>query len=96
MKVLSWRDRGSNQAAAQRILSRAVGEYAGRARYSPRGDVRLNPTLARAVGQVIALRFDRIASPDEPFTGQALYREHSTRPILGGWLIPEQDLHFVD
>jgi hypothetical protein len=56
----------------------------------------LNPTLSRAVGKVVALRFERIASLDEPFAGQALYRESGTRSILGGWLIPEQDLHFVD
>jgi hypothetical protein len=56
----------------------------------------LNPTLARAVGKVVELQFEGIASPEEPFAGQALYRERGPQGLLGGWLIPEQDVHFFN
>src|SRR5207245_8586808 len=97
MRILPWRTPRSNQSAAvARILYRAVGEYAGRARYHPRGYAWLNPTLSRAMGKVVELQFEGIAPPEDPFCGQALYRERSPRQLLGDWLIPEQDLHFLD
>jgi hypothetical protein len=97
MRILPWRAPRSRYAQAlSQILSRAVGEYAGRARYHPRGYTSLNRTLSRAVGKIVELQFAGMAPLDEPFAGQALYRERGGRGVLGDHLIPEQDLHFLD
>ena len=96
MKVLAWRPPGSTRIGLNPVLVRGLGTYAGLARYQPRGYAWLNPTLSRAVGKLVALRFERIASIDEPFAGQALYSEEGSGAVLDDWLIPEQDLHFVD
>src|SRR5438552_723143 len=97
MRILPWRPPPSNHSgAAEQILSSAVGEYAGRARYHPRRYSWLNPTLSRAVGKVVELQFEGMASPEESFAGQALYRERGPQQLLGGWLIPEQDVQFID
>lgn len=97
MRILPWRlPRSSHSEAVAQILSRAVGEYAGRARYHPRAYTWLNPTFSRAVGKVVELQFEGIASAEEPFAGQALYRERGLHRFLGGCVIPEQDVHFFD
>jgi hypothetical protein len=97
MRVLPWRPPRSNHSAVVgKILSRAVDEYAGRARYHPRGYAWLNPTLSRAIGKVVELQFEDIAGHEDPFGEQALYRERRPQQVLGDWLIPEQDLHFLD
>ncbi len=97
MRILPWRPPPSNHSGVvSKIFSRAVGEYAGRARYQPRGYAWLNPTLSRAVGKVLELQFEGIAPPEDPFAGQALYHERRPRQVLGDWLIPEQDLDFLD
>ena len=97
MRILPWRPpRSTHSETVAQILSRAIGEYAGRARYHPRGYTWLNPTLSRAVGKVVELQFEGIASPEKPFAGQALYRERGPQGLLGGWLIPEQDVHFFN
>jgi hypothetical protein len=97
MRILMWPTaRSKHSEVVKQILSHAIGESAGRARYHPRGYAWLNPTLSRAVGKVVEVQFEGIASPDEPFAGQALYREREPQHLLGGWLIPEQDLHFLD
>jgi hypothetical protein len=74
----------------------APGEYAGRARYSPCDRTRITPELRRAIGQVVEVRFARMAARGEPFYGQALYVEWRHDKFLGGCAIPSQDLEFLD
>ena len=90
MRVLPWR------ANRTKILSSGVGEYAGRARYLPAGYAWLNPTLSSAIGKIVELQFEGVAPPEDPFGGQALYRERRPGHVLGDWLIPEQDLAFLN
>ena len=73
-----------------------VGSYAGRARFRPTDRVTLTPSLERAVGQVVQVGFAGMAPLDGPFAGQALYLEWRRDDIFDGFLIPEQDLEFVD
>ena len=76
---------------------RVAGAYAGRARIQPRHGARLIPdALSRATGRVTEFGFAGIAGPDSPFAGQALYLEWRTDAMLDGFLIPEQDLQFLD
>jgi hypothetical protein len=73
----------------------AIGEFAGRARYVP-GDVeRLPPPLRASAGSVVDLEFAGLASPGDRFAGQSLYRECPGQNLLGGLIIPEQDLDFI-
>jgi hypothetical protein len=96
MRILRWRTKRSDWETVPQILSRTVGEYAGRARYHPHGGAWLTPNLSRAVGKILELQFAGVAPPDQPYAGQALYRERGRQHLLDGRLIPEQDLHFVD
>jgi hypothetical protein len=97
MRMLPWpAPRSRHSAAVAQILSHTVGEFAGRARYHPRRHARLNPALSRAVGKVIDLQFEGIAPAEDPYSGQALYRERGPQQLLGGRVVPEQDLHFLD
>ncbi len=73
----------------------AIGEFAGRARYVP-GDVEnLPPPLRAAAGTVMDVEFAGIACPGGRSAGQSLYRECSGQSLLGGLVIPEQDLDFI-
>lgn len=74
----------------------AVGAYAGRARFQPSDGAVITPTLQRAIGQVIEVGFAGIAATGELFAGQPLYLEWRSDRVLDGFLIPEQDLEFVD
>jgi hypothetical protein len=74
----------------------AVGAYAGRARFRPGARAIVAPTLREAIGQVIEVGFAGVAGPGEMFAGQALYLEWGGDQLLDGFLIPEQDLEFVD
>ena len=99
MTVLPWRRRQPTvprlQVAPPTAFS-AVGAYAGRARFRPGARAIVAPTLRRAIGQVIELGFAGLARPGEMFAGQALYLEWGSDQLLDGFLIPEQDLEFVD
>ena len=100
MRVLQWRPRS---AAPRSIFEAdpipfkfpAIGEFAGRARYVPRDVEPLPPLLRAAAGMVVDLEFAGIASPGGRFVGQSLYRECSGQNLLGGLVIPEQDLDFI-
>ena len=100
MRVLQWRPRRAAQRStleAGSVASKfpAIGEFAGRARYVP-GDLEsLPPPLRAAAGTVVDLEFAGIASPGDRFVGQSLYRECSGQNLLGGLVIPEQDLDFI-
>ena len=100
MRVLQWRPRPSAQrstleAGAHALKFPAIGEFAGRARYVP-GDVEnLPPPLRAAAGTVVDVEFGGIGSPGSRFVGQSLYRECSGQNVLGGLVIPEQDLDFI-
>jgi hypothetical protein len=74
----------------------AVGAFAGRARFRPSRHAAVTPTLTRAIGQVIEVGFAGIAASGEMFAGQALYLEWRSDRVLDGFLIPEQDLEFLD
>jgi hypothetical protein len=105
VRVLQWRPRQPAQRPTEEAHSipfsvpaigfPAIGEFAGRARYVP-GDVEnLPPPLRAAAGTVVDLVFAGIASPGSRFVGQSLYLECSGRNLLGGFVIPEQDLDFI-
>ena len=98
MTVLPWRRR---QHSSPRFLMTpnsfsAIGAYAGRARFQPSDRAVVTPVLQRAIGQVIEVGFAGIAPAGELFAGQALYLEWRGDRVLDGFLIPEQDLEFVD
>ena len=90
MSVLPWRP-------LNRILSpsRVAGAYVGRARFRPRSERTLPGVLSRAAGRVVEFAFAGMAGPDSPFAGQAMYLEWRTDTTLDGFLIPEQDLEFL-
>lgn len=99
MSVLEFRpsrskERPSSQPPARYTLP--VGAYAGRARFRPSPRLVLTPELRLAVGQVVELGFAGRAKGGEPFAGQALYLEWRRDEILAGFLIPEQDLEFLE
>ena len=99
MTVLPWPRRQPTVSRSQRTPPSsfsAVGAYAGRARFQPSDRAVVTPTLQRAIGQVIEVGFAGIAAAGELFAGQALYLEWRTDQVLDGFLIPEQDLEFVD
>lgn len=96
VRILPWRPPRSKNREVEQILARAVGQYAGRAVYRPLGYAWLNPSLSHAVGKEVEVQFEGIASADELFAGQALYRERQPQRFEAGWLIPEQDLQFLD
>ena len=100
MRVLQWRPRSPAQHSTQeagpiRFKFPAIGEFAGRARYVP-GDIEnLPPPLRAAAGDVVDVEFAGIATPGDRFVGQSLYRECSGRNLLGGLVVPGQDLDFI-
>lgn len=100
MRLLQWRPRSPPQRSTLEagpipFKFPAIGDFAGRARYVP-GDVEnLPPALAAAAGTVVDVDFAGIASPGGRFVGQSLYRECSGQNLLGGLVIPEQDLDFI-
>jgi len=101
MTVLQWRRRPlttprAPKATVPPISWLSPGEYAGRARFRPSDGAILTPALQRAVGQVVEVRFAGIAANGEPFAGQGLYAEWRHDKLLGGCLIPSQDLEFLD
>lgn len=52
--------------------------------------------LRHAVGRVVKVAYAGVAQPGEAFTGQALYLEWCSDEVFDGFLIPEQDLEFLD
>jgi hypothetical protein len=56
----------------------------------------LTPALTRAIGQVMEVGFAGFASKSDVFAGQAMYLEWRSDDILDGYLIPEQDLEFLE
>ena len=98
MPVLPWRR--CQLAVPRSHLTRssflAVGAYAGRARFRPSDRAIVTPILQRAIGQVIEVGFAGLAAHGELFAGQALYLEWRSDRVLDGFLIPEQDLEFLD
>jgi hypothetical protein len=79
-------------AAAQFL---PVGSYAGRARFQPGERAVLTPALKRAIGQVVEVGFAGMGDHDGPFAGEPLYLEWRSDALLDGFLIPEQDLDFL-
>ena len=93
MRVLPWRPR-RDPRVTERVLHAIFakpGGYAGTARFQPRDTVGTDPALHPLVGQVIELQYVRMASLDERFGGQALFRRWPGQ----GPLVPEQDLDFT-
>ncbi len=94
MSVLQWRP--SRPQARALSISPTPGAYAGRARFRPRKLNRVPDVLKGAVGRVIEFGFAGIADAAAPFAGQRLYLEWRTDEVLDGFLIPEEDLEFVN
>jgi len=96
MAILAWRPR--HQPSPRVPVSaapRPVGAYAGRARFRPINAEWLPAELCHAVGRVIEVGFAGIAPREGPFAGQELYLEWRNDDVLGGFVIPAQDLEFV-
>ena len=92
MRVLPWRPR-RDPRVTELVLHAMFGKpgaYAGHARFQPRDSASTDPALHPLVGLVIELQFVRMASLDERFGGQALFRRWPGQ----GPLVPEQDLDF--
>jgi hypothetical protein len=92
MRVLPWRPR-RDPRVTELVLHAMFGKpgaYAGHARFQPRDTDSTDPALHPLVGHVIELQFVRMASLDERFGGQALFRRWPGQ----GPLVPEQDLDF--
>lgn len=99
MAVLAWRSRPRSagarvESAPQRLC--VPGAYAGRARFRPTNKAGLPPLLRNVIGQVAEFGVAGLASSGDPFAGQRLYLEWRRDDIFGGFLIPEQDLEFLD
>ena len=92
MSVLPWRPANRRTLSTSRI----AGAYAGRARFHPCAKGNLPDVLSRAAGSVVEFAFAGIAGPDSPFAGQAMYLEWRADTLLDGFLIPEQDLEFLE
>ncbi len=75
---------------------RAPGAYAGRVRFRPVDLETLPLVLRQAVGRVVKVAYAGVAQPGDPFTGQALYLEWCSDEVFDGFLIPEQDLEFLE
>jgi hypothetical protein len=98
MTVLQWRPRRPAQPSVldpAQFKFPAIGEFAGRARYVPGDLENLPPHLRAAAGIVVDLEFAGIATAGARFVGQSLYRDCSSQNLLGGLVIPEQDLDFI-
>lgn len=101
MTVVPWRPRQQSVRRTPKTNPAPmswlpVGSYAGRARFRPSERAVLTPALKRAIGQVIEVGFAGIAEHNGPFAGEALYLEWRRDEVLDGFLIPEQDLEFLD
>jgi hypothetical protein len=48
-----------------------------------------------AIGHTVELEFAGVASSEEPFAGQNVYRERGGGLLLNSW-VPEEDLQFID
>jgi len=99
MTVLPWRryeSAGPRSRVKPPASLLAVGAFAGRARFRPGPSAVVTPTVKRAIGQVVEVGFAGIAASGEIFAGQALYLEWRSDRLLDGFLIPEQDLEFLD
>lgn len=92
MSVLLWRPPQRQMVATMKV----AGAYAGRARFCPHDERILPDVLTRAAGRVVEFGFAGIAGPESPFAGQAMYLEWRTDATLDGFLIPEQDLEFLN
>ena len=77
------------------VASRVPGLYAGRVRFLPVHASELPAILRAAVGRVVEVGFAGFAPANDAFAGQNLYLEWCTDEVLGGFLIPEQDLEFL-
>jgi hypothetical protein len=97
MRVLQWRARPVTQHGARAIFIRfpAIGDIVGRARYVPGDSSRLTPALRSAIGKVVELQFAGMVDQG-PLAGQSLYAELPGRALLGGALVPDEDLDFLD
>ena len=98
MRLLQWRARTTPSLPSSRaafIRFPALGDPVGRARYIPGDAEKLNPQLRRVIGKVIELQFAGLADRG-PLAGQSLYAEIPGQALLGGALIPEEDLDFLD
>jgi len=92
MRVLPWRPRRDPRVTEVVLQSLAAtpGSYSGRARFKPRSESLIDLGLRPLIGHVIDLQFVRVASLDEPYGGQALFRRWPGQ----GPLVAEQDLDF--
>jgi hypothetical protein len=97
MRLLQWRARTTATPSSRAAFIRfpALGDPVGRARYIPGDAGKLNPQLRRVIGKVIELQFAGMADRG-PLAGQSLYAEVPGQEMLGGALIPEEDLDFLD
>ena len=55
----------------------------------------LPPILRDAVDRIVEVGFAGFAPTSDAFAGQKLYLEWCTDEVFGGFLIPEQDLEFL-
>jgi hypothetical protein len=99
MAVLAWRSRPRSadvrvDSAPQKLC--VPGAYAGRARFRPMSMAGLPPPLHKVIGQVADFGVAGLASAGDPFAGQRLFLEWCRDDLFGGFLIPEQDLEFLD
>ena len=71
------------------------GAYAGRARFRPRYPDRIPPSLQPVIGRVVEVGHAGVAPVGDKFAGQALFLEWRSDAQFCGFLIPEEDLQFV-
>jgi hypothetical protein len=95
MSILPWRP-VSQTIPTGTAAFRVPGAYAGRARFQPRATRMLPEVLKSVAGRVIEFGFAGVGAADGPFAGQAMYLEWRTDATLDGYLIPEQDLEFLN
>jgi hypothetical protein len=97
MRLLQWRPRAavSNSPRAAFIRFPALGDFVGCARYAPKNAARLTPGQRAAIGCVVDLQFAGIVDSG-PLAGQSLYAETPGSNLLGGGVIPEQDVEFLE
>jgi len=86
--ILAWRSKVRP--------ARLAGQYAGRARFQPRHVELVPEELEPAIGQVVELGFAGVAPAEDIYAGQNLYLEWRRDTLLRGFVIPEQDLQFVE
>lgn len=85
----------STRTADTESLRYVPGAYAGHARYRPRDPSSVPAALHRTIGQLVEVGCVGVAPANDRFAGQPLYLEWRRDDLLGGYLIPEQDLEFV-